>query len=446
MVKFTTILYQVIVRILLYRQNTDLMRRASLGKLRKGDIKIVSEGIQFRRWLRENGYTLEKLSMILNYDYSEKTLNKYINPKMGHSKFKKRFYDCLGIKIDDIVVSQEDQVINLIMKAIESLQLYYIGTLQILEQLIVTTSPYGLYYELLSKVLLVYYHTSNNKTKESLRILEDVENAAKQNKFNDILVYIVTEYAYIHLVKGENKKALEVLESFIETETFKQVIDVATTDLNKKIIYTFYYRYGLALTRNQKYLEGRKQLDIAMKYTKNLTRIYMNIALSYKLQNYIKISIEYYYKALNECDNSIDKAAIYNNLANAYFKANEINKAKEYIKKSISLVDDTFHICETYNFMDSYFTIHQDEENCIKFKRIIRWTKKINKCTNYNYSQLFLFSVIKYCVTNNYMVKLEHVFDVLHAVIEHEEDAEVAKELMALGYKGIYYKKQMEES
>ncbi|QUI24859.1 helix-turn-helix transcriptional regulator [Vallitalea pronyensis] len=406
------------------------------------DIAIVSEGKQFRKWLKENNYTLKQLSDKLGY--SILTLNKYIKPKIECNKFKGRLLNELGINLDNIIVSQEDQIINIIIKIIDGFRSYHPGDIRVLERLLQITKGYKLYYQLMSKILIAHHYASSNIYKQSHYILNEVGLHAIENNFNDLLVYVEAERTFIHLISNDNKKALETCNDFSESVVFKQFNDKITSGIRRKIGYLFYYRYGVSLIRNNSYAGARRKLKQAISLTDTPTLIYINMALSYKRENKLNIAVEYFNKALDVCKNKIDVATIYNNLANTYFKGGNIKDAKVYITKSIGLIDDNFHICETYNYIDSYLQIYEYEKDCIDFYRIINWTKEINRCTNYFHSQLFLFAVIKYCILNEYMVQLEQVFDVFKEQVENEKDKEVAEKLMVLGYKAFCFKTKME--
>lgn len=434
------------IRTILYRLIADLRRKLLLNKLRKGDIKIVSEGIQLRKWLRENGYgTLKEFTKHINYSYNTLKSGSYIGQRIKRPEFMKKFYKATGVEVCDIVISPEDQALNLFFKVLNTFQSYCSGTIDILKELSKVTKQYGQKYELLSNLLLAHHYSDNNSIEEALEILDEAKDIASQNFFYDILIYVGAEYAYTYLVQNKSLKALMAIENLIAADILDNVLKENITELNKKILYIFHYRYGLALVRNKRYTEGREKLNDAMKYTDDVTRVYNNIALSYRLENDIETSVKHYYKALKVSKKIVDTAAVYNNLANTFYKSDNISGAKKCINDCMRLIDTTFHICEIYNYLDTYLMVYEHKKGCIKFRSVWKWMKDISRCTNYNYTEKFLFGLIKYCILNSYMVQLERMFALLYDAIQQEKKDDIANSLRALGYKAIYYRKEMEE-
>lgn len=184
----------------------------------------------------------------------------------------------------------------------------------------------------------MYYFIEDNNNKAiiamqlSIDILSHMDCPGLLARFYSelgLMYFYNREYIYS---KRYNEEAEELL---------KQV-----PDMDDKMLYHHYLRYGVLLSNMQDHAVARIKLDKALKHARDnrdeaLT--IMNIGLLYKRQRDLKTALKYYAKALWLVDSFDTKAKclVYNNIAEVYKILGQYDKALCYIEKAFNCITDS---------------------------------------------------------------------------------------------------------
>jgi len=182
------------------------------------------------------------------------------------------------------------------------------------------------------------YHFYTNDFCKSLMSIQLAVDMLKRENYTNVLIEY---YSELGLVYFYNREYLYARKYYEETEELLQQV----SNINKKIIYLHYCRYGILLSNMQEYAASKLKLEKALLYSedeKETGLIIMNIGLLYKRQRDLKAALRYYSKALcllNERDMKT-KGIVYNNIAEVYKVLGQYDKALYYIEKAFKCISD----------------------------------------------------------------------------------------------------------
>jgi len=225
---------------------------------------------------------------------------------------------------------------------------------------------------------LITYNINDNKMDCSLKLLEELRDLCIKEDMKIEMAKMYRNVGMYHFHADNNNKAIIAMQLSIDIlshmncpgllarfyselglmyfynreyiyskryneeaeELLKQV-----AEMDDKMLYHHYLRYGVLLSNMQDYTESRKKLDKALKYARDnrdeaLT--IMNIGLLYKRQRDLKTALRYYARALWMVD-SVDtkaKCLVYNNIAEIYKMLGQYDKALCYIDKAFNCITD----------------------------------------------------------------------------------------------------------
>lgn len=116
-------------------------------------------------------------------------------------------------------------------------------------------------------------------------------------------------------------------------------------EIDKKIKYLHYFRYGVLLSNMQDYDQSRLMLEKALLHVEDNRDVglaVMNIGLLYKRQKDLKTALKYYAKALCIMDSTDTRAkcVVYNNIAEVYKILGQYKKALSYMDKAFNCIED----------------------------------------------------------------------------------------------------------
>lgn len=185
--------------------------------------------------------------------------------------------------------------------------------------------------------LSMYYFNVDNLSKSIITMQLSIDLLHRKNCINLLAEY----YSELGLIYFYNHEYMYSKRYNEETEALLQQVP----DMDKKIIFLHYFRYGVLLSNMQDYARSRIMLDKALLYAvdnRDIGLIVMNIGLLYKRQKDLKTALRYYCKALCMMDSEDvkGKCIVYNNIAEVYKILGQYEKALSYINKAFNCITD----------------------------------------------------------------------------------------------------------
>lgn len=183
----------------------------------------------------------------------------------------------------------------------------------------------------------MHYFYANSLNKAIIAMQLSI-NLLRRKNCTSLLAEYYSELGLIYFYNHEyiySKRYNEETE-----ELLKQV-----PDMEKKLVYLHYFRYGVLLSNMQDYDHSRLMLDKALLYAednRDMGLAIMNIGLLYKRQKDLKTALRYYAKALCLVDGTDmkTKCVVYNNIAEVYKILGQYKKALGYIDKAFDCITD----------------------------------------------------------------------------------------------------------
>lgn len=183
----------------------------------------------------------------------------------------------------------------------------------------------------------MYHFYLNNCSKAIMSMQKSVDLLRRENCTNLLLEYY-SELGYIYFYHHEyllSQKYHEKAEELL----------LQVSDIERRIVFLHYYRYGVLLSNMQEYHFSELKLEKALLYVEShedTGLIIMSIGILYKRQKDFKAALRYFSKALyllNDEDMKI-KSKVYNNIADVYKILGQYGKALRYIDKAFGCITD----------------------------------------------------------------------------------------------------------
>lgn len=198
------------------------------------------------------------------------------------------------------------------------------------------------------------YHFHANNFNEAIISMQFAVDILRREDYTSLLVEYYSEMGFIYFFNREYIYARRYYEEAEE-------LLIYTDNIERRILYLHYCRYGVLLSNMQEYALSRLKLEKALLYAdddKDTGFVIMNIGLLYKRQKDMKTALRYYSKALCLLDeNSIKtKGAVYNNIAEVYKIFGQYDKALSYIDKAFKCITDNDY-SKWFIFFNTYTEI-----------------------------------------------------------------------------------------
>lgn len=316
-----------------------------MKKLDFENIKVLSPGEQIKKRIIEGFGDIDSFAKKINME--EQTVNKYLQKKrLGSKLFKTKLCEFFLADIDELVISEKDQIKSMVQNISDNLKLYKGNKdIHILSALKIVCIDYNLKEQALIMQRNIAMHYFDIGIAD--RAIDIIESAINLTKNIELLIKWKSELGLMYTYQCDYKKSRKLYE---EIEKLLNKIN----KIDKKTMFLYYYRYGILENNTDNYFNAESLFLKSLVYAKTSEEIgnaTTNIGLSFKLRQDYERAVKYYNKALEIFQDNSNKSRVFNNLAELYKSIKKYDKALYNIKLAFDHIDN--------GNMSKYFICYQ---------------------------------------------------------------------------------------
>ncbi len=350
-----------------------------MKKLTKKDIRILGEGPQIRKYIKERYKDLEEFFYSSDIPITLSTLRTYLSRDVILSDtFKCGITKALDMDYNKLALSPKEQVKKHVFRMYENIVLYNEKEdLELMDELLEMCKQMGLSYETAmmyrAKAKNHYFRNKINRAEEYYGYAID---AVPQFE-GDLLVSFHTELADAYFrenMLSKSEKQYQLTEELVYRFTYK---------LTNKPLFRYYYCRGLLYLHTDRFDSAREYFKSAADYAARSfekAAAIANIGLTYKRQKNYQEVLNYYQEALNHRDESrlATTGVIYNNMSEMYRCLGDYRNAQIYVHKAMEMNELDYSLINHLACVETYVEIQMELGSYISFDKyfdILRSTK-----------------------------------------------------------------------
>lgn len=345
-----------------------------MKKLTPEDIKIISPGKQAKKAIKEKYHSIENFAKVI--DMGNTTIYQYLKrTDLGSDKFKVKLVNAFDAGLDEIVLSEENQIKRFVDEIFYNFHNYNTK-----EDLITFKKVVDLCKEehLQSELLKMernkaMYYSNIKRTDQAIEILEELIEKTYRLKYYYHWIFFNGDLSLLYGYSANPKKALQIHEG-IQLEGFERVNDM---NFKEPALYRHYYHYGVICNRLGHYDKAKALFEESLSYIKNDIDkgvSIVGIGLTYKKKGEYDKALEYYFKALDIQPSVEKKIKIFNNIAEVYKQKEDYETAMKYIIKAkhwIKWFDIKTNYSVYVTYLEIKFLIGESE---IALRELMSWS------------------------------------------------------------------------